>query len=175
MLLLLSIVVYLIMYSLRIWMVMFQLHTNKFYYINCGVIQGFPALRKAKTTEVKKNVFFHECLMSPISCLHITRLLHHSVMLMNEWQSPHCCLSEFPQIMAAKKPKNPYCLQTVTFKLSQKGKKIKMRKGKMKVMCSVALVIMGRKSLCASWILMGLHVKPYQQYNKVAKFGRMEK
>ena len=34
---------------------------NKFYHINCGVIQGFPALRKAVTTDVKNIVFFHVC------------------------------------------------------------------------------------------------------------------
>ena len=104
MLLLLSIVVYLIMYSLRIWMAMFQLHTSKFYYINCSVIYGISSPKKShNNTGEKKYIFFHECLISLISCLHVTRLLHHSVMLMNEWQSPHCCLSEFPQIMAAKK------------------------------------------------------------------------
>ena len=138
---------------------MFQLHTNKFYYINCSVIQGFPALRKAITTQVKKKyVFFHECLISLISCLQVTRLLHHSVMLMNEWQSPHCCLSEFPQIMAAKKPKNPYRLQTVTFKLAQKGKKIKIRKEKTKFMYLVALVIMGKWSLREWRCNVALHV-----------------
>ena len=159
MLLLLSIVVYLIMYSLRIWMATFQLHANKFYYINCSVIQGFPALRKAITTQVKKNTFFfHKCLISLISCLHVTRLLHHSATLMNEWQSPHCCLLEFPQIMAAKKPKNPHHLQTVTFKLAQKGKKIKIQKEKMKVMYSVALVIMGKWSLREWQCNVALHV-----------------
>ena len=35
--------------------------TNNIYisHINCGVIQGFPALRKAVTTHVKNIVFFH--------------------------------------------------------------------------------------------------------------------
>ena len=28
------------------------------YHINCGVIQGFPALRKGVTTQVKNIVFF---------------------------------------------------------------------------------------------------------------------
>ena len=31
------------------------------YHINCGVIQGFPALRKAVTTYVKKYRIFHVC------------------------------------------------------------------------------------------------------------------
>ena len=35
------------------------------------------------------KIFFHMCLISPISCRHITRLSHHSVRLMNEWQSFH--------------------------------------------------------------------------------------
>ena len=43
--------------------------------------------------------------------------------------------------MVAKTPKNPYRLQTVTFKLSQKGKKTKIRKEKPKVTYSVALVM----------------------------------
>ena len=42
--------------------------------------------------------------------------------------------------MAAKK-KNPYRLQRVTFQLSYKGKKIKMRPEKPKVKYSVALVM----------------------------------
>ena len=63
---------------------------------DCGVTQGFSSLRKAVTTHVKKNtVFLQACVMSLISCLHVTRLSRHSVMLMNERQSPHCCLSEF--------------------------------------------------------------------------------
>ena len=31
-----------------------QAESNLFYHINCGVIQEFPALRKAVTTHVKK-------------------------------------------------------------------------------------------------------------------------
>ena len=33
------------------------------YHINCGVIQGFPALRKAVTTHVKKYRIFLRVLM----------------------------------------------------------------------------------------------------------------
>ena len=43
--------------------------------------------------------------------------------------------------MAAKTLKNPYRSQTVTFKLSQKRKKTKIRKEKPKVTYSVALVM----------------------------------
>ena len=32
------------------------------YRINCGVIQGFPALRKAVTTHVKKYRIFFTCV-----------------------------------------------------------------------------------------------------------------
>ena len=32
------------------------------YHINCGIIQGFPALRKAVTAHVKNIVIFHVCL-----------------------------------------------------------------------------------------------------------------
>ena len=35
-----------------------KLMRNTFYHINCGVIQGFPALRKAVTTQVKKYRLF---------------------------------------------------------------------------------------------------------------------
>ena len=37
-------------------------------HINYGVIQGFPALRRAVTIDVKNIVFFHVCSISPISC-----------------------------------------------------------------------------------------------------------
>ena len=43
--------------------------------------------------------------------------------------------------MAAKKLKNPYRLQTVTLKLSWKGKKTKIRKEKPQVTYSVSLVM----------------------------------
>ena len=53
------------------------------HYINCGVIQGFPALRKAVTTREKISYFF--------MCVNIANqlLTHHSVRLMNEKQSLH--------------------------------------------------------------------------------------
>ena len=35
------------------------LQDNGFYHINCGVIQGFPALRRAETPYVKKYRIFH--------------------------------------------------------------------------------------------------------------------
>ena len=54
------------------------------YHINCGVLQEFPALRKAVTTHVKK--YRIQCQW-PISYLHGTRLWRHSVRLMNERQS----------------------------------------------------------------------------------------
>ena len=38
-----------------------KLMRNTFYHINCGVIQGFPALRKAVTTQVKKYRLFFRC------------------------------------------------------------------------------------------------------------------
>ena len=57
--------------------------------MNYGVIQGFPALRKAVTTHVKEYDIFHVCWISPISCWHVTRLSHHSFRLMNERRSLH--------------------------------------------------------------------------------------
>ena len=62
---------------------------NKFYHINCGVIQGFPALRKAVTTHVKKYRVFSRVLIQTIGCLQVIRLWRHSVRLMNERQSLH--------------------------------------------------------------------------------------
>ena len=50
-----------------------------FYHINCGVQQGFPALKKAATTYVKKKRLFFRVLILPISCWHVTRLWRHSV------------------------------------------------------------------------------------------------
>ena len=61
-------------------------NATKIYHINYGVIQGFPALRKAATTHMKKYDFF-TCLISAISCWHVNCLLHHLVRLMNEWKS----------------------------------------------------------------------------------------
>ena len=40
-----------------------QVIKKKYYNINCGVIQGFPALRKAVTTHVKKYRIFSRVLM----------------------------------------------------------------------------------------------------------------
>ena len=34
-------------------------------------------------------IIFHVCLISLISCWHVTRLSRHSYMLMNEWKNPH--------------------------------------------------------------------------------------
>ena len=48
---------------------------------------------------------------------------------------------DFSQITAAKTLKNLYFLQTVTSKLSYKGKKTNTRKEKLKITYSVALVM----------------------------------
>ena len=37
-------------------------YNKNIYHINCGVIQGFPALRKAVTTHVKKYRIFFTCV-----------------------------------------------------------------------------------------------------------------
>ena len=100
----------------------------------------WKALRKVATTLVKIcRIFFHVCLISPISCWYVTRLSRHSVRV-HEWTaklSPFSIqgrLSGFVRIMAAKTLKNPYRLQTVT-SIS------KIRKEKLKVTNSVALVM----------------------------------
>ena len=47
------------------------------------------SLEKAVTAHVKNVVIFHVCLISPISCWHVTRLSRHLVKLINERQSLH--------------------------------------------------------------------------------------
>ena len=58
-------------------------------HINYGVKEGFLALRKAVKAHVKNIVFFHVCLISPISCLHVTRISRQSVKLMKKRRSLH--------------------------------------------------------------------------------------
>ena len=113
------------------------LYIIAFYYIRYGVIQGFRALKKAVQHTRYNIVFFQVCLISPISCRHVTRISRHSVSLMNERWSRHHPQSKvvcrnFFGITAAKTLKNPYHLQTVTIKLLKKGKKTKIRKEKPK-------------------------------------------
>ena len=63
---------------------------SHFYHINCGVLQEFSALKKPRTTREKKTLNFScLCLISPVSCWHVTHLWCHSVMFMNELQSLH--------------------------------------------------------------------------------------
>ena len=75
------------------------------YHVNCGVIQGFPALRKAETTNVKKYHIFPRVL---------TR---HSFGATGPgwWMNGKAftilntsCFLGLSRIMAAKTPKNPY-------------------------------------------------------------------
>ena len=58
MLLLLGIVVYLIMYSLRIWIATFQLHANKFYYkLRCYTGIFIPEKSRNNTREKKYGCY----------------------------------------------------------------------------------------------------------------------
>ena len=91
------------------------------YHINYGVIQGFPALRKAVTTHVKKYDIF-----SRVFDIANQLLTRHSPFApfgqVDEWTAKPSLfsiqgrLSESFRIMAATALKNPYRLQTVTFK-----------------------------------------------------------
>lgn len=70
---------------------------------------------KAVTTLVKKYDIFSRVLISPIKCWHVTRVSHHWLKLMKEWQIFHhfqsvVVLSECSRIMAAETRKNPYRL-----------------------------------------------------------------
>ena len=64
---------------------------NIFYHINYGVVQAFPAPRKAVTTHVKKYDMF-SCVFDIASQL-LTRHSRHSVRVMNEQQSCHHSMS----------------------------------------------------------------------------------
>ena len=44
-------------------MISIEPEKNTLYHMNCGVIQGFPALRKAATTDVKKYRIFSRVLI----------------------------------------------------------------------------------------------------------------
>ena len=37
------------------------------YHINYGSTKGFPALRKAVITHMKSTIYFHACLISPMT------------------------------------------------------------------------------------------------------------
>ena len=84
------------------------------YHINCDVIQGFPALRKAVTTHVKKYV---DIANQPLT--------HHSPLaplvqvdegtVKPSWFSIQGSLSEPSWIMPAKTWKNLYHWKTVRF------------------------------------------------------------
>ena len=63
---------------------------SHFYYINCSVLHKFSALKKPRTTQEKKTHNFScLCLISPVSCWHVTRLWCHSVMFINELEGLH--------------------------------------------------------------------------------------
>ena len=90
------------------------------YHLNYGVIQGFPAVRKAVTTHVKKFEIF--TLVFDIANQVLTRslLLRHSVRLMNEQQilailNPRSFVGNFSDY-------GRYSLQTVTFLEGKKPK-----------------------------------------------------
>ena len=93
-----------------------------FYHINCGVIQGFPALRKAATAHVKKKSYFFTC--GDIANRLLTRhspLAPPSQVEKYEQQGLHN--SQYKLFMAAKTLKNPYRWQTVRFKILRRGRK----------------------------------------------------
>ena len=95
---------------------------NIFYHINRGVRQGFPALRKAITTQWKIIVFFHVCWYSQSAAY---TSLTFGATWSGWWMNGKAftilntsCLSELSRIMAAKTLKNPYRWQTMRFKHS---------------------------------------------------------
>ena len=101
------------------------------YHINYGFIQGFPALRKAITSQVKKYNIFSSVFDLLISCWHITCLLcYHS-------QSKVVCQNFF-----RLKKHWKICIAGRQWhsNFPRRGKN-KMWKEKPKVMYSVALVM----------------------------------
>ena len=105
-----------------------------FYHINCGVIQGFPALRIAVTTHVKRyRIFSRVDIANQLLTRHSSLAPLDQV---DEWTANPSrflmqvvCL-ENPRIVAAKTLRNTYCWQTLRFKLFQKGKKTNILKEK---------------------------------------------
>ena len=65
---------------------------ERIYHINYGVLQGFPALRKAVTTNVKKYNIFWRVFDIANQLLNVTRF--YSVRLINERESLHHSLSK---------------------------------------------------------------------------------
>ena len=105
---------------------------NILYHINYGVIQGFPALRKAVTAHAKKYD-----ILSRVFDIANQLLSRHSpfasISQVDERTAKpslffiHGCLTEFFyfSIMAIKTLKNPYRLQKVMLKFPRRGKKPK--------------------------------------------------
>ena len=93
---------------------------KRFYHINYVVIQGFPALRKAVTTHVKKYDIFSLVFDIANQLTRPSRLApfgqvdgSKAFIILN----PRSFV-EFFRIMAAKTLENSYRLQIVAFKLS---------------------------------------------------------
>ena len=101
-------------------------------FVNCfgGVIQRFPALKKAVTTHVKKYLlffFFFTCWYSQSAAY---TSLAFGTTRSGWWMNGKTftilnasCLSELSRIMAAKTLKNPYHWQTTRFNLPRRGRK----------------------------------------------------
>ena len=104
---------------IQTWLVIY----NVFYQINYDAIQGFPALRKAVTTHMKKKKYFFTCVWYRQSAADTS--LAFRTTRSGWWMNGKAftilnprSLSEHFRIMATKKIKNAYHLQTVTFELS---------------------------------------------------------
>ena len=123
-----------------------------FYHINYGVIQGFPALRKAVTTHLKKYGIFSRVF--DIANQLLTPHPRHSVKLMNERQSLHHSQSKvvcqnFFRLWLLKKINNPYRLITdsdvQTFPRSRRKPKYEKKNRKTLVMVFLATENENRK------------------------------
>ena len=109
-------------------------------------MQGFPALRKAITTYVKKYRIFSTCVDIANQLL-----IRHSPLAplgqVDEWAakpsrfSMQGSLSELSRTMAAKTLKKSVSLTDSAVQTFLKGEKTNTRKEKPKVTCSVALVL----------------------------------
>ena len=135
---------------------------KNFYHGNCGVIQGFPALRKAVTTYVKKYRIFFTCVdkVNQLLTCHSPLAPLSQLRLMNELQSSQD--SQYKMFVGTFSNYGGYTLmaathswrlkthvfephwQTMRFKLSWKGTKTNKLKEKPKVTSSVALVLVSR-------------------------------
>ena len=115
-----------------------------FNHIDCRVIQGFPALRKAQTIHVKKIRCFFTCLWYSQSAANTS--LAFRARLMNERRSPHhsqpvAVCQNFLGLWLLKHWKIRIAYRHWLSKFRWSGRKTKIRRKKPKVTNSATLIM----------------------------------